>query len=911
LVINNLSHQDYVIKAGVYIGAEEEQKLSYLYGYYSPENSRKYILAGAFVDKPKQRGIYEFLMANVTPHQGTIRIYLGPVVYQGKGRGEGGSNYGWLSLQPKDIFGAWDYLKILPLSEIPKVEEVRGGKYRLEEKEIERITELTSFDFSVEVPGNFQPVMKYVEIECLEGRVTFPKILVAGGVDFSTLRAITDSITQGATSDEEKALSIFNFIVGPFFYHTTRATEKGRSFYNALKTINVYGYGWCMVHSSIFYALCRTAGLKVQSSQCGHKWNRVRWDGKWHFFDCDLGMVIRDENNEILSIEEILGPKRKFALMAGDEFGLSPIGLSARKLNYPLDKIRHTNLSIGRHSMSFTLRAGEKLIRWWGGEELNVNLWYNPRQNHCPIDGRGQIIWKWQANSTFKQELKEVENLDYNKLKNSLEVKDTHQPASLIISVKTPYVIRGGEIILRGTWRKLVIFLREMIFTRPQAWYQIEDNFTPEKKLRLPIPRDSYHYELKLLWPPQEQKVSLSGFDLKTEIQYYFMTLPQLNLGQNKITYLSEEQQGKVRIKIAYTARHKLPIKEEANEYGWSEEIGISKNQRDCMLPAIASTKDKLCIVYQQGRLWDKSSLWYVVKEGKSDFSAPQKITPDNLFGWHPEVASDRAGNFHFVWQGSENVNSSDIYYCCLKPNGNITGLERINKDDTRHTAFNPYISASINGEITIGWEGSGESLVYKKQGETNWQRQAIDKIGLSTFIYDPTSTLHQLAYQWQRVWYQKFKLGDSLPSSLYFLPAWVRATSRPWLTLDEQGTIYVVFSGYRNGTESEIFIRVKKPNLFWSKVIQLSDEDMADSIYPVVSASKGKIGVVWMDNRDGNFEVWWKEFNGLTWTPDIRLSKLDGIASKHPRIIYTNENEVYVCWYDEGEGIKVRKKES
>jgi len=106
------------------------------------------------------------------------------------------------------------------------------------------------------------------------------------------------------------------------------------------------------------------------------------------------------------------------------------------------------------------------------------------------------------------------------------------------------------------------------------------------------------------------------------------------------------------------------------------------------------------------------------------------------------------------------------------------------------------------------------------------------------------------------------------------------------WLdnALDNNYEIYCYYST-NNGTS-------------WSSFIRLTNNS-ASSEYPCVSASGSYVHVVWHDNRDGNYEIYYKRStdNGVTWGNDTRMTNNSG-ASEFPSIA-TLLNYVYIVWQD------------
>lgn len=109
------------------------------------------------------------------------------------------------------------------------------------------------------------------------------KITTDKAPDTSSLKSIAESVTKGLTTNDEKAIAIYNYLIYNN-YHFQYPSEAGGV--AALKVLNVYGWSLCGGLHSIQSSLWR---------EMGWKWRFIGWDGhttveafyddKWHYFD--------------------------------------------------------------------------------------------------------------------------------------------------------------------------------------------------------------------------------------------------------------------------------------------------------------------------------------------------------------------------------------------------------------------------------------------------------------------------------------------------------------------------------------------------------------------------------------------------------------------------------------------------
>jgi len=83
-----------------------------------------------------------------------------------------------------------------------------------------------------------------------------------------------------------------------------------------------------------------------------------------------------------------------------------------------------------------------------------------------------------------------------------------------------------------------------------------------------------------------------------------------------------------------------------------------------------------------------------------------------------------------------------------------------------------------------------------------------------------------------------------------------------------------------------------------WEVPTRLTYES-ALSLNPGISVSGNNINIVWHDNRDGNYEIYYKKSGdrGLNWDADKRLTN-DSYSSYQPSVI-ASDSVIHVVWYD------------
>ena len=79
-----------------------------------------------------------------------------------------------------------------------------------------------------------------------------------------------------------------------------------------------------------------------------------------------------------------------------------------------------------------------------------------------------------------------------------------------------------------------------------------------------------------------------------------------------------------------------------------------------------------------------------------------------------------------------------------------------------------------------------------------------------------------------------------------------------------------------------------------------LAVSELSDNNAKCIAANGNNVHVVWVDTRDGNFEIYYKRSSdgGVNWGADTRLTN-DPAASRYPSIA-VNGSDVHIVWHDE-----------
>jgi hypothetical protein len=113
---------------------------------------------------------------------------------------------------------------------------------------------------------------------------------------------------------------------------------------------------------------------------------------------------------------------------------------------------------------------------------------------------------------------------------------------------------------------------------------------------------------------------------------------------------------------------------------------------------------------------------------------------------------------------------------------------------------------------------------------------------------------------------------------------------------------VHLVWLDYRDGNGEIYYKRSTDDGVSWSADVRLTN-NVSDSQSPSLSVSGSTAHVVWYDNRDLNYEIYYKRSTdgGISWGADTRLTNNSG-QSWYPSVSVSG-SVVHVTWYDGRDG--------
>jgi hypothetical protein len=297
------------------------------------------------------------------------------------------------------------------------------------------------------------------------------------------------------------------------------------------------------------------------------------------------------------------------------------------------------------------------------------------------------------------------------------------------------------------------------------------------------------------------------------------------------------------------------------------------------------------------------------------------RLSNDSDRAYLPAITSD-ANGLHVVWFDERDGNC-EIYYKCSTDFGNTWwGPDVRLTNDASYSGW-PAITSDANG-LHVVWydERDGNAEIYYKHSSdfgTTWNAD-VRLTNDASYSYCSCSAITSAANGLHVVW-QDNRDGNweiYYKHSPDFGNTWepdVRLTNDssrsgpPVITSDANG-LHVVWYDERDGNREIYYKRSTDFGNTWEPDVRLTNATNR-SDFPAITSDANGLHVVWIDNRDGKMEIYYKHSPdfGNTWEPDVRLVS-------YPRApwnlaITSDTNGLHVVWEDWGVGREIYYKHS
>lgn len=324
----------------------------------------------------------------------------------------------------------------------------------------------------------------------------------------------------------------------------------------------------------------------------------------------------------------------------------------------------------------------------------------------------------------------------------------------------------------------------------------------------------------------------------------------------------------------------------------------------------IASSGDSLHTLWHDNRDGNYEIYYKRSTNGGSGWGTDTRLTNNSSYSGFSSV-SVSGQVVHVVWLDDRDGNS-EIYYKRSPDAGSSW------EADTRlsnNSLLSEYPSVSVSGQaVHVVWvdtrDGNSE-IYYKRSGDGGSSWGADTRLtNNSSLSEDPSvsvsgQVIHIVFYDNRdgnyEIYYKRSTDGGSSWGADVRLTNNALISGRPTLAISGQSA-HIIWHDNRDGNYEIYFKRSTDGGLNWSSDTRLTNNPSL-SEYPSVSASGQVIHAVWHDNRDGNPEIYYKRSidGGLSWSADSRLTNSTN-SSYYPSVAISGPS-VHIVWSDMRDG--------
>lgn len=296
----------------------------------------------------------------------------------------------------------------------------------------------------------------------------------------------------------------------------------------------------------------------------------------------------------------------------------------------------------------------------------------------------------------------------------------------------------------------------------------------------------------------------------------------------------------------------------------WGADTRLTNNVYYSSDPSVAISGSVVHVVWDDQRDGNEEIYYKHSTDGGTTWGADTRITFDSSASRNPCVSA--SGLFvHVVWG---DYNTLDIFYKRSTDGGITWGAATRFSNDT---APSWYPCVSVSGSVVhVAWQdgrGGNVNTYYKRSmdGGLNWGADTA-LTNNNTTIYLSTPSMSVSGSFVHIIWTNTSDGGINHKGSTNGGISWgldSRVTNNPAISnapsVSVSGLlVHVVWSINRDSNFEIYYNRSTDGGLSWGTDTRLTN-DPAYSFRPYISASGTAVHVLWTDNRDANFEIYYK----------------------------------------------------
>jgi len=289
----------------------------------------------------------------------------------------------------------------------------------------------------------------------------------------------------------------------------------------------------------------------------------------------------------------------------------------------------------------------------------------------------------------------------------------------------------------------------------------------------------------------------------------------------------------------------------------------------------------------------------------------PRRLTFNSGISREPSIAVLPDTSIFVAWVDDSGRPASTVTFCRFYPRvpGTIdSGLVSIGTTP----CSSPCVAVGGDSVVHVVWTqstGQAADVICRdwKQGWLGDPLALTSGVGTCVSATVAADSLGNAHVAWANnllgnyeIYYRKFTPGVGWSNTFQVSTSGILAWS-PSIGADRNGNAYLVWSDKKDGN-FEIYFRRYLDGIGWGNQKRLSYNPAVSGNPSVAVDGDGNLHMVWEDFRDGNDEIYYREITNLEgpgWDPIETRLTVDGSTSWDPSVAADRRGNVHVVWAD------------
>ncbi|MCG2825278.1 MAG: hypothetical protein L6265_01650 [Thermoplasmatales archaeon] len=345
----------------------------------------------------------------------------------------------------------------------------------------------------------------------------------------------------------------------------------------------------------------------------------------------------------------------------------------------------------------------------------------------------------------------------------------------------------------------------------------------------------------------------------------------------------------------------------------WTEYTRLDYNDEGGSgFPSVAVSNYNIHVGFADNRRPDYKSEIYYTMYNESDWGIPERVTYDSGYSisWSPQIGprivTDSKGYVYIFWTDTSDIypDGHDIAYVYYN-GSNWSTIQRATDDHRdEYDHFNSVVAVDSNDNLHLAYVTNRPSGIggysiyeihYRKFDGNNWS----EEVNVSNSIYgaknypsvavDSQNNVHVVWLDTRddpeaikgEIYYTKLDTNGDILVNNSKLTEHYESSWAPSIAIDKQNNVHIVWLIDHNASHNELrYMKLDNDGNIIINDTYLTESCAKDADYfsipRIAIDSMNRLHVVFMDDGDGNYEIYYKG----TYAQDLSISSEDIVFS-------------------------------